>query len=50
MRVVLDTNVLLAALISPTGTPARIYEAWKAGRFDLLTSEEQLDEFARVTR
>jgi len=38
------------ALISPIGTPQRVYEAWKAGRFDLLTSAEQLDEFARVTR
>lgn len=50
MRVVLDTNVLLAALISPEGRPARIYDAWKLGRFDLLTSTEQLDEFGRVTR
>lgn len=50
MRVVLDTNVLLSALISPGGAPARIYEAWKLGRFELLTSEGQLAEFARVTR
>lgn len=50
MRVVLDTNVLLAALISPGGGPARIYEAWKLGRFQLLTSVEQLDELSRVTR
>lgn len=50
MRVVLDTNILLAALISPTGPPARLYEAWQKGRFDLLTSEEQLDELSRVTR
>ena len=50
MRVVLDTNVLLSALISPGGTPAGIYEAWKLGRFELLTSEQQLDELRRVTR
>jgi len=50
VRVVLDTNVLLAALISPGGGPARIYEAWKRGRFELLTSPEQLDELGRVTR
>ena len=50
MRVVLDTNVLLAALISPGGGPARIYEAWKLGRFVLLTSVDQLDELSRVTR
>jgi putative PIN family toxin of toxin-antitoxin system len=50
VRVVLDTNILLAALISPGGGPARIYEAWKLGRFDLLTSAEQLGELGRVTR
>jgi putative PIN family toxin of toxin-antitoxin system len=50
VRVVLDTNILLAALISPTGAPARIYAAWQSGRFDLLTSDEQLEELARVTR
>lgn len=50
MRVVLDTNVLLAALISPGGGPARIYEAWKLGRFELLTSVDQVDELSRVTR
>lgn len=50
MRVVLDTNILLSALINPGGSPARIYEAWKLGRFELLTSAEQLDELGRVTR
>ena len=50
MRVVLDTNILLAALISPAGSPARIYEAWQSGRFDLFTSEVQIEELARVTR
>jgi putative PIN family toxin of toxin-antitoxin system len=50
VRVVLDTNILLAALISPAGAPARIYEAWQSGRFDLFTSDEQLEELARVTR
>ena len=50
MRVVLDTNVLLAALITPGGVPARIYEAWKLGRFELLTSVAQLEELSAVTR
>jgi putative PIN family toxin of toxin-antitoxin system len=50
VRVVLDTNILLAALISPTGPPARIYEAWQSRRFWLLTSDEQLEELSRVTR
>lgn len=35
MRVILDTNVLLGALISPHGPPDAIYRAWRAGGFDL---------------
>jgi putative PIN family toxin of toxin-antitoxin system len=50
MRVILDTNVLLAALISPLGPPEAIYRAWRAARFDLVTSSPQLDELRRVSR
>lgn len=50
MRVVLDTNVLISALISPGGAPDRIYKAWRDGRFTLITSREQLEEFRRVSR
>ena len=50
MRVILDTNVLLGALISPHGTPDAIYRAWRAGRFELLTSQVQLDELRRASR
>jgi putative PIN family toxin of toxin-antitoxin system len=44
MRVVLDTNILISALISSTGNPAAIYDAWEDGRFALLTCAEHLDE------
>ena len=50
MRVILDTNVLLAALISGRRPPNMIYRAWRAARFDLVTSEGQLDELRRVSR
>ena len=50
MRVILDTNVLLGALISPHGSPDAIYRAWRAARFDLVTSTAQLDELRRVSR
>ena len=50
MRVVLDTNVLLSALISSHGAPDTIYRAWRAARFDLVTSTAQLDELRRVSR
>ena len=33
------------------GTPPdRLYEAWREGRFVLLTAEQQLEELRRVTR
>ena len=50
MRVILDTNVLLGALISPHGPPDTIYRAWRLARFELVTSPEQLDELRRVSR
>lgn len=50
MRVVLDTNILLSALISPHGSPDIIYRAWRASRFELVTSTTQLDELRRASR
>ena len=50
MRVILDTNVLLVALISSLGPPDIIYRAWRAARFELVTSTAQLDELRRVSR
>jgi len=50
MRAVLDTNILCSALLTPGGLTDRLYRAWREGRFQLLTSEEQLEEFRRVTR
>ncbi len=50
MRAILDTNILCSALITPGGPTDRLYRAWREGRFQLLTSEEQLEEFRRVTR
>ena len=50
MRVVLDTNILLSALISPHGHPDTIYRAWRAARFEVVTSVHQLDELRRASR
>jgi len=50
MRVILDTNVLLGALISPHWPPDTLYRAWRAARFELVTSVVQLDELRRVSR
>ena len=48
MRVVLDTNILISALISSVGSPAIIYNAWEDGKFTLLTCAQHLNEL-RVT-
>jgi len=50
MRVVLDTGILIAALITKDTPPDRIYQAWRKRRFELVTSQWQLDEFRRVSR
>lgn len=50
MRVVLDTNVLLSALIAPGSTPDALYEAWRDRRFQLASCERQFEEFSRVSR
>ncbi|MEF8714989.1 MAG: putative toxin-antitoxin system toxin component, PIN family [Accumulibacter sp.] len=50
MRVILDTNILIAALISRGTSPDKLYEAWRDGHFTLLTSELQIEEIRRVTR
>lgn len=50
MRVVLDTNILFSALISPHGAPDTIYRAWRTARFELVTSRVQLDEIRRASR
>ena len=48
MRVVLDVNVLVSALLAPEGAPARILTAWVDGAFELVVSPHLLDELRRV--
>jgi len=50
VRLVIDTNVLVSALLSGASLPAHLIDFWREGGFDLLTSAEQLDELMRVTR
>lgn len=50
MRVVLDSNILLSALISPHGPPHTIYRAWRDRHFELITTAIQLDEIRRASR
>lgn len=50
MRVILDTNVLVAALIAPNGPPHQLFEAFLGDRFTLITGDMQIEGFSRVTR
>jgi putative PIN family toxin of toxin-antitoxin system len=50
MRVVLDTNILVSALLVQLGHSAAIYRAWYDGHFTLLTCAEQLDELKATLR
>lgn len=48
MRAILDANVLISAILSPRGSPARLLVAWRAGAFDLVVSPALLAELARA--
>lgn len=48
MRLVLDTNVLVSALLTKGTPPDLLYRAWEDRRFELATSEAQRAELERV--
>jgi putative PIN family toxin of toxin-antitoxin system len=50
MLVVLDTNVLFSAILSPSGPPAQIHQAWREKRFELATCIDQINEIRKASR
>lgn len=48
MRVVLDTNVLVSALLSPHGPPAAVLELVLAGKAQLLVDDRIMGEYREV--
>jgi putative PIN family toxin of toxin-antitoxin system len=48
MRIVLDVNVLISAVISPRGNPAQILDLWEEEDFELVISPPILKELERV--
>jgi hypothetical protein len=50
VRVILDTNIFVSALISSSGPPARLVDAWADGSFILVSHAVQLAELREVTR
>jgi putative PIN family toxin of toxin-antitoxin system len=48
VRAVLDPNVIISALLSPGGAPAKVLRAWIDGTYGLITSELLLGELERA--
>lgn len=49
-RAVLDPGVLVSALITPAGRPAKLLLSARAGSFELIVSPHLLDELETVLR
>jgi len=47
LKVVMDTNVFVSGVFF-SGPPYHILQAWQAGEFELVVSQEILDEYRRV--
>jgi putative PIN family toxin of toxin-antitoxin system len=50
MRIVLDANVFISAVISPRGNPAQILRLWEQEELELVISPPILEELERVIR
>ena len=48
MRVVIDTNVLISALLKANSGPSKIIELWRAQILDVVVSPEIIAEVSRV--
>jgi putative PIN family toxin of toxin-antitoxin system len=50
MLVLLDSNVIISAMLSIHGASARAVDEWRDGRFQLLTCQHQIDEIRTACR
>ena len=48
MRLILDTNILLSALLSPLGAPAKLLGAWERKKFTLVACDALIEELRDV--
>lgn len=46
MRVVVDTNVFVSAMLNNRGTPARVVQAWYEGAYTLVVTDDLLFELS----
>lgn len=47
LKVVMDTNVLVSGIFF-SGVPYQVLRAWQSGEFELVVSQEILEEYKRV--
>lgn len=48
LQIVLDTNILISALLRKNTPPYLLYKAWRDFQFELVTSLEQIQELQKV--
>jgi putative PIN family toxin of toxin-antitoxin system len=48
VKAVLDPNVIISALLTPAGTPAKVLRAWLDGAYELFASALLLAELRRA--
>ena len=50
IRAVVDTNVVVSALVRPAGQPGQARAAWEQGKFRLILSDDLAAEMEDVLR
>lgn len=48
IKVVVDTNIFVSGLLNDSGAPAKLIVRWLQGQFDLMISEQTLQEHEYV--
>ena len=47
-RIVVDTNIMVSAIMKPTGASNKILDMWTRGRLSLLVTQQILDEYRAI--
>lgn len=50
LKVVLDANVYVSAILSKIGNPQEILQQWRTGTFEIIVSQDTLTELSRVLK
>jgi len=48
LRVVIDTNVFVSAIILPQSAPAQVLRYWESGTFELINCQKAVNELDEV--